>query len=459
MFKSLRLERFKNFKDAKLELGPFTVLIAANASGKSNLRDAFRFLHGIGRAYELTETIDGKIEEGGQRLWAGIKGGCKGIAFSGKNSFALTGESTLPADMIGFSGELESGLETVNYHIEVAIDRKVSIPRIRSESLGFGALGRIFTSQVRDRTHQVVRIREYGLATDSFQKFYFPNGLPVLGQMAVAAKMPADHAAVWHGRSRRFHDHVADFKEVSQDLDQALSIYRSCRFFHWSLDALCQPSLPGHDRLSDDGSNLSSALFAICASHASKMNLLSWVQELTSMDVVDLEFPAGPSGKIAATMVERNGRKTSFASASDGTLRFLAFLAAFLGPNPSSFYFFEELESGIHPSRLNLLLDLIETQVKEKGIQVVATTHSPELLARLSKPVLEHASLVCRSREGRDARIVRVLDLPDAWRLLQHQKTAALFSAGWFETTAHFSESESSGSTRADSTLRSREGI
>jgi AAA15 family ATPase/GTPase len=55
MFKSLRLERFKNFKDAELTLGPLTVLIGANASSKSNIRDAFRFLHGIARGYNLTE--------------------------------------------------------------------------------------------------------------------------------------------------------------------------------------------------------------------------------------------------------------------------------------------------------------------------------------------------------------------------------------------------------------------
>ena len=43
MFTSLRLERFKGFKDAELKLGPFTVLIGANASGKSNLVKAFDF--------------------------------------------------------------------------------------------------------------------------------------------------------------------------------------------------------------------------------------------------------------------------------------------------------------------------------------------------------------------------------------------------------------------------------
>ena len=42
---------FKNFADETLRVGPFTVIIGANASGKSNIRDAFRFLHGIGRGY------------------------------------------------------------------------------------------------------------------------------------------------------------------------------------------------------------------------------------------------------------------------------------------------------------------------------------------------------------------------------------------------------------------------
>ena len=45
MLNKLRLERFKNFKNAELILGPLTVLVGTNASGKSNIRDAFRFLY------------------------------------------------------------------------------------------------------------------------------------------------------------------------------------------------------------------------------------------------------------------------------------------------------------------------------------------------------------------------------------------------------------------------------
>jgi len=45
----LRVENFKSFKQLDLELGDFNVVIGANASGKSNLVQIFRFLRDIGQ--------------------------------------------------------------------------------------------------------------------------------------------------------------------------------------------------------------------------------------------------------------------------------------------------------------------------------------------------------------------------------------------------------------------------
>ena len=74
MITSVRLVNFKNFADETLPVGPFTVIIGANASGKSNIRDAFRFLHGIGRGYSLAEILGGKFGGGGQMEWEPIRG-------------------------------------------------------------------------------------------------------------------------------------------------------------------------------------------------------------------------------------------------------------------------------------------------------------------------------------------------------------------------------------------------
>jgi AAA15 family ATPase/GTPase len=97
MFTSLHLERFKNFKDAELKLGPFTVLIGANASGKSNIRDAFRFLHGIARGYTIADIIGEKYGEGGERAWSGIRGGTREIAYAQNQAFAVELKSFVPA--------------------------------------------------------------------------------------------------------------------------------------------------------------------------------------------------------------------------------------------------------------------------------------------------------------------------------------------------------------------------
>ncbi len=74
MITSLRLVSFKNFADETLRVGPFTLIVGTNASGKSNIRDAFRFLHGIGRGYTLAEILGGKYGGGGQKEWDPIRG-------------------------------------------------------------------------------------------------------------------------------------------------------------------------------------------------------------------------------------------------------------------------------------------------------------------------------------------------------------------------------------------------
>ena len=85
MIKSIRLVNFKNFADETLRVGPFTVIVGANASGKSNIRDAFRFLHGIGRGYTLAEIIGGKYGAD----WKPIRGAANEIVRFGQAAFSI----------------------------------------------------------------------------------------------------------------------------------------------------------------------------------------------------------------------------------------------------------------------------------------------------------------------------------------------------------------------------------
>ncbi|HUB24692.1 MAG TPA: AAA family ATPase, partial [Tepidisphaeraceae bacterium] len=89
MMTGLKLKNFKNFKDAELRLGEMTLIVGTNASGKSNLRDAFRFLHGVSRGYSLADIIGGKYGDGGYLEWRGLRGGTREVAYGLGNSFGL----------------------------------------------------------------------------------------------------------------------------------------------------------------------------------------------------------------------------------------------------------------------------------------------------------------------------------------------------------------------------------
>jgi len=89
MLTAVDLKSFKSFDEAELNLGPLTVIIGANASGKSNIRDGFRFLHGVGRGYSLADIIGGKYGAGGQVEWMPIRGFGTEILRFGSDEFTI----------------------------------------------------------------------------------------------------------------------------------------------------------------------------------------------------------------------------------------------------------------------------------------------------------------------------------------------------------------------------------
>ena len=139
MITSLRLFDFKNFDDETLRVGPFTVIVGANASGKSNIRDAFRFLHGIGRGYTLAEIIGGKYGAGGQIEWEPIRGAANEIIRIEKSTNRIP-HPPLPA--FGLEVGLTADSKDATYTVEVSreIARTTGFIRnyIRTTATGTG---------------------------------------------------------------------------------------------------------------------------------------------------------------------------------------------------------------------------------------------------------------------------------------------------------------------------------
>ena len=411
MITSLRLVNFKNFADETLRVGPFTVIVGANASGKSNIRDAFRFLHGIGRGYNLAEIIGGKYGAGGQSEWDPIRGA--------PNEIARVGQSPRPR-MRDFSLHVELDLDGQRTFYSITVRFSPSRPdafRVLEEELRTST-GTIYTTLRRPRSSQLTVLIGEGRKQHSIR---LSRAQPVLTQFSRA-------------RYRRL---LTDPMGSRQVLHSTLG---SMRFLELSPQRMREPSVPGATTLGDFGQNLPTVLESICTNTASKENLTSWLRELTPMDVEDFTFPRDPSGRTHLRIREASKRTVSAYSASDGTLRFLAMLAALLGDNPAGIYFFEEIDTGIYPNRLWLLVDLIERQTAKGGIQVITTTHSPDMLNFINDNTFESTSVVSRLEDTDDAIIRSVDSLPKAKKLRESYGLGRLHSTAWMETTLAFTE-------------------
>jgi len=171
----------------------------------------------------------------------------------------------------------------------------------------------------------------------------------------------------------------------------------------------------------------------VCETKRKKTAVMQWLGALAPIEIGDIEFVQDASGRILLYLVDVNGRKTSAESTSDGTLRVLALLAMLLGEDPQTLYFIDEPETGIHPTRLHLLVELIESRVREGATQVVATTHSPQLLAFLSNRAVEDAVVAYRYDDETTQRLCKLFDIPYAQDALMNDDLSELFGTGWIE--------------------------
>ena len=428
MITKLKLTNFKNFKEAEINLGPMSILVGTNATGKSNVRDAFRFLHGIARGYTLAEIIGEKYGEGGQLQWSGIRGGTRETCFSGEQAFSLSVEFEQKRGPNGY-------VTKCKYEIEVRCGPNGSAPKVAKELLYCpgpsrpGHRAMIYNSHPvsdaldqNDPMHLAVRLPSGGSWRKIGPILTGISNQPILTQSIELAERQKASA------------------KIKVEVEAALAELESIRFIDFSPELMRKPSIPGQLILSDRGDNLSSVLQAICEKPDLKLALSNWIQELTPMDVVDFEFVPDAAGKILVYLVEEGGRKTSANSASDGTLRFLGMLAALLGPKPARFYFLEEIDNGIHPARLALLMDLLDNQSRSKGIQVVASTHSPQVLRLIKPENLKFATLAYRLKGNAEGRLKPLPEIPNLLDVIKDKDIARLHESSWMENTMEFSE-------------------
>lgn len=392
----LRLKKFKSFQGAKIPLGPLTLLVGRNGSGKSNVLDALAVLSSLATGADLRDALDGG------RDGPVVRGGSEGCAPIGDSDFEI-GCSVL--------------IEGVRYNLDVTIATSPTL-QIKSEHL--------WTTR---RSGQ-------------------RRGEPLdLLKTEVPESYSADIVARWENRKRGLNPPVtfrASQLLTSQVTARVPATSQAGREVHDIAEAMVsglasifildpvphqmREYVPEKDhRLRRSADNLSAVLRRLLLRADTRGPLVSMTRSLSEAQVSDLGLVSSELGDVMVTIDERIGHETRPVPArlmSDGTLRFLAISAALLdepdaGLGRSSIdapserlLVVEELENGLHPSQAALLLNRLKSSASERNVRTLATTHSPAMLDALSGK--DHkAVIVCSRREDGWTQAQQLTSFPD----------------------------------------------
>lgn len=408
MLRRLRLVDFKSFADEAVELAPLTLLVGANASGKSNCLDALRFLHQVRADQSVVEILDGEQRPGaGPNAWRGIRGGSKEASRIGAESFLI--ESTW------------------------------DIPEWPEEAVSF-------MHRIRCRTVPRPTWEEEGIYTDDAQPLLVARAIAQRdsGAWRIEWTSPTGSAKTAHGRddsilgtilgsASSFHPRVITDDTV--DAAMALNVG-----FESIVELEINPArMRGYGKtnraeMDFNGGNFSGALWTLCRDPEQKRSLVDWLTEVLAPEIADLDFiRVEELGDVMAMLVERDGKRISSRSLSDGTLRFLGMLVALRTAASGSVFLIEEIDVGLHPARLHVLVEFLEALARERRIQIIATTHSPVLLQAVPRETLLSAVVFGRVPEHEGTIMRRLGDLPRFEETLERTGIDELFATGWLE--------------------------
>jgi predicted ATPase len=410
---SLKLDDWKSFgsgPDASnvVRLAPVTVLIGPNASGKSNVLDALRFLQGAALDYSLGEILRGHIE-GQREIWPGIRGGTVEAARSGTTGFALTTE------WVAFPYTREP-LAFQKHVLKVDTQGEVAV---EEEGL-FSADGDVlFHTHAPSLGTSMGRTEDGGLRVASpafgkgnFQLDTLSSSRSLLAQLGI------------EGRAATVAQHFSQLVRSS---------LRGIIFLDIQPARMRDYKPENGGQLGVSGENVSPALLALSQQEGRLQDVVDWLSEFCAPEIERIDFDCTQLREVMMFLVERGGRRVSARSVSDGTLRFLGHLVALLTCAPGTLVVLEEPDAGLHPSRIHLLAELIERIAKDREIQVLATTHSPTLLAHLSHEALGNVVAFGRCPDTGLTVCSRLKDLPHFDDLRRSDHVERLISTGWVE--------------------------
>ncbi|EGG47491.1 AAA family ATPase [Streptomyces griseoaurantiacus] len=350
----LHVENFRSLREVTVPLGPLTVLVGPNGAGKSNVLKVFDFLADIIRT-DLQPALDTRGGFDEVAFWGGTK---PPTTMRVRVKATWTTNATLTAP-----DEYDLTIRRRSLRVNRTGERSPYYALSREESFAFKrrqGRGRRITISGEEARILDVRAGE-SKDSSSLSIRRLSSGLSTLPRLG-----PSEGG-----------------NEVTRVADRLSSF----RVFDVDVAAARQPTrMRGGDftTLSSHAENLAGFL-----THLSHLDDGTWENLVTDARTVlpqleDIEFEevGGSTDQTTVVLRERGlRRRTPLADASYGTVRLLGLLALLYDPNPPAFTCIEEIDHGLHPQALELVVQRLREAAEHT--QFIVATHSPALVNRL----------------------------------------------------------------------------
>lgn len=390
MLRTLAIANYRSLRDLRVPLGQLTLVTGPNGSGKSSVYRALRL---------LADTAHGGVTRSLAR-----EGGLPSVLWAGPEQFSAAmrrGEQPVegtrrnkPVNLrMGFAGE---AADEFGYAIDIGLPVPIPggsmferDPEIKTETVWSGATLRPATTLVR-RHNALLETRGDAGKWGAVERL-LPPYASMLAEFVDPRTAPEMLSLREQIRGWRFYDHFRS------DADAPA---------RWPQVGTRTPVL-GHD-----GADFAAAIATI--------QEVGDDQALAA--AVDDAFP-GARLEVRVedarfeVLMHQPGllRPLRSAELSDGTLRYLLWIAALLTPRPPPLLVLNEPESSLHPDLLPALARLVARAARDA--QVIVVSHAARLIAALEEQdgALDLRSIVLEKELGE----TRILNLtPDeipAW--------------------------------------------
>lgn len=344
MIQRVRIKNFKAIRDSKIvKLSPFTTFIGNNGSGKSSLVEALLLVH---------EAVVMGLSDAFAR-WGGLE-----------RIRHYQASTTKPKSHKAFSRNYEpieieiwGNIKKKKYHYLVHFTTSLNgdIYLVEKELLQINKKPVISTTLLNDNGEAITSLYD---AESESSHFHVADGL----FMAENSLLSPPDALI-------FRKYIEDWQFL---------------FLNPSLMGFPQPQhrLAQSVRLAFDGRNVAEFVRKLgrdrdlYEAFLSKMKfVLPYASDIQTRTSDDFDK------KVELLMYENGGSESVPGWLfSSGSLRILAILAVLSSGELPSVFFVDEIENGLDPRTIGLLINEIRQNTLSRSLQIVATTHSPYFL-------------------------------------------------------------------------------